>query len=258
MTHPWFLGERTPRVLAHRGFVPPTAEGIVENTLAAFAAAHAAGAVYVESDCHLTSDGDVVLFHDDDLSRVTGDPRKVADVPLAELTRIMADRGGLVTARDALEAFPTLRFNLDVKAVDAARPLGRIVAPFADRVLLTSFSDVRRRAALDAVRAAGGTPATSAGAQTLVRVLAATATGSSALVRRALRGIDALQIPERQGLLRIVTPRLIRAAHRAGVEVHVWTVNDPAVMDRLLELGVDGLVTDRADVALDVVERRRV
>ena len=79
VTHRWFEGAARPRVLAHRGLVTAedVAHGIVENSFAAVAAAHAAGAVYVESDCHLTADGTVVLFHDDDLSRVTGDPRLV-------------------------------------------------------------------------------------------------------------------------------------------------------------------------------------
>lgn len=257
MPHPWFAASGTPRVLAHRGFVPPGAEGIVENTFAAIAAAHAAGAAYVESDCHLTADGTVVLFHDADLRRVTGDPRPVAEVRAAELARIMRDRGGLVTAAEALEAFPTLRFNLDVKAGDAALPTGRVVAPHADRVLLTSFSDRRRRAALESCRARGGEPATSAGQATIARVLAAVASGSRALARRALARVDALQVPERSGAVRIVTPRLLRAAHDAGVEVHVWTVNDPADMDRLLALGVDGLVSDRADLALLAVARRK-
>ncbi|QRY41229.1 glycerophosphodiester phosphodiesterase [Microbacterium hominis] len=256
MTHPWFTGTSSPRVLAHRGFVPPDAEGIVENSVAAFAAAHATGAVYVESDCHLTADGVVVFFHDDDLRRVTGDPRAIAAVHHAELERIMADRGGLATAADTLSAFPTLRFNLDVKAAAAARPVGRLVVPHADRVLLTSFSDARRRDALDAARHLGGEPATSAGRATIARVLAAVSTGSAGLVARALRDVDALQVPERQGAVRIVTPRLLRAAHAAGVEVHVWTVNDRDDMDRLLDLGVDGLVTDRADLALQAVAAR--
>lgn len=257
MTHLWFSASPAPRVLAHRGFVPPDADGVVENTLAAFAAAHGAGAAYVESDCHLTADGVVVLFHDDHLTRVTGDARPVADVRYAELSRIMADRGGLLTAAEALEAFPTLRFNLDVKAAAAALPLGRVIAPHADRVLVTSFSDGRRRTALEAAHRAGGRPATSAGQGTIVRMLGATASGSGALVRRTLRGIDAIQVPERHGALRIVTPRLVRAAHAAGVEVHVWTVNDPAAMARLLDLGVDGLVSDRADLALRAVAERR-
>lgn len=258
VTHPWFLGERAPRVLAHRGFVPPGSEGIVENTFAAFAAAHAAGAAYVESDCHRTADGVVVLFHDDNLARVTGDPRALADVRHGELVSIMADRGGLVTAAEALEAFPTLRFNLDVKAPDAAVPLGHIVARHADRVLLTSFADGRRRTALAAAESAGGRPATSGGRATVARVLAARVARSGALARRALRGIDALQVPERVGRLSLVTPRLLDLAHDAGVEVHVWTVNDESDMDRLLSLGVDGLVTDRADLALRAVQRYTV
>lgn len=254
--HPWFQASATPRVLAHRGFVPPLAEGIVENTAAAFAGAHAIGAVYVESDCHVTSDGEVVLFHDTDLSRVAGDPRPVAGVTFAELERIMEDRGGLLHVAQALESFPTLRFNLDVKAADAAAPVGRAIARHADRVLLTSFSDRRRLEALTAARAAGGDPATSAGSATIVRVLAAVASRSPQLVRRALSGVDALQVPERRAGLRIVTRRFVAAVHRAGVEVHVWTVNDPDHMNRLLDLGVDGLVSDRADIALEAVSAR--
>jgi glycerophosphoryl diester phosphodiesterase len=254
VTHPWFAGVATPRVLAHRGLVTPEAarSGVVENSFAAVAAAHSAGARYVESDCHLTADGTVVLFHDDDLSRVTGDPRKVADVSARELEALMTGRGGLITLAQALDAFPTLRFNLDVKATDAASPVGATVAPFGDRVLVTSFSDERRRAALLAAAAARGgvRPATSGGRGTIARVLSAVAARSDRLVTRALAGIDALQVPERQGRLRIVTPRLVAAAHRHGVEVHVWTVNEPDDMRRLVAMGVDGVVTDRADVAL--------
>ncbi|MBN9195870.1 MAG: glycerophosphodiester phosphodiesterase, partial [Microbacterium sp.] len=85
MTHPWFCATGTPRVLAHRGLVTPDAAtlGIAENSFAAVAAAHAAGATYVESDCHVTSDGVVVLFHDADLTRVTGDPRRLTEVSVA-------------------------------------------------------------------------------------------------------------------------------------------------------------------------------
>lgn len=254
MTHPWFQGVATPRVLAHRGLVTPEAAhtGIVENSFAAVAAAHSAGSRYVESDCHRTADGVIVLFHDDDLSRVTGDPRKVAEVSAVELEHLMADRGGLITLAQALDAFPTVRFNLDVKAKDAAAAVGTTVAPYADRVLVTSFSDERRRTALTAAHAARGgiRPATSGGRGTIVRVLAGVAARSDRLVRQALSGVDALQLPERQGGLHIVTPRLLTAAHRHGVEVHVWTVNDPDDMVRLVRMGVDGIVTDRADLAL--------
>jgi glycerophosphoryl diester phosphodiesterase len=253
--HPYLVGTDVPRVLAHRGLVAPGETDVVENSFAAVAAAHAAGAVYVESDCHVTADGTVVLFHDEDLTRVTGDPRRLSEVPLRELEDLMAPRGGLVTLAQALSSFPDVRFNIDVKAPAAAEPAGEIVAEHAERVLLTSFSDDRREAALAAALAVRPElrPATSAGSSRIARIVAAVATGSSRLAARALADLDALQVPERRGPVRIVTKRLIAAAHRAGVEVHVWTINDVTEMRRLRALGVDGIVTDRADVALDAL-----
>lgn len=250
--HPFF-DSPNPRVLAHRGLVTEdaAAQGVVENSFAAIAAAHAEGVTYVESDCHLTRDGAVVLFHDVDLSRVTGDPRLVADVSLADLDALMASRGGLITLRQALESFPTLHFNLDVKVAAAAEAVGTAVAGHGRRVLVTSFSDAHRTMALDAAARAGGEvrPATSAGTSTIARLLAVLPVRSSRLTRRVLAGVDALQLPERHRRVRVVTPRLIAAAHDAGVEVHVWTVNEPADMRRLVAMGVDGIVTDRADLA---------
>ncbi|MDF2992415.1 MAG: glycerophosphoryl diester phosphodiesterase [Microbacterium sp.] len=258
--HPYLDATEPPRVLAHRGLVTreAAAVGVVENSFAAVAEAHAAGLAYVESDCHLTADGVVILFHDDDLARVTGDPRRIADVRVHELEEVMADRGGLITLAQALEAFPDTRFNLDVKAEAAAEPVGRLVAPHAERVLVTSFSDDRRRRALAAAVTSGAAirPATSPGSATVTRVVGALAAGLAPLARRLMSDLDALQVPERHGRVRVVSPRLIRAAHAAGVEVHVWTVNEEADMTRLLDLGVDGLVTDRADAALDLVNRR--
>lgn len=255
--HPWFSATETPRLLAHRGLAVPDVDGhvVAENSFAAIAAAHAAGAAYVESDCHLTADGTVVLFHDDSLSRVTGDPRSVADVTERELADLMAPRGGLATLAQAFEAFPDLRFNLDVKAPGAAEAVGRVVAPHAERALLTSFSDDRRRAALAAALAAGAEvrPATSAGTATIARLLAALSVRSQRAGRRALQGIDALQIPERRGRLRILSPRLVALAHKLDIEVHVWTINDPDDMRRLVGMGVDGIVTDRVDIALSTL-----
>lgn len=243
---------RPPRVLAHRGLVTADAAsaGVAENTRAAFAAAEAAGALYLESDCRVTADGEVVLFHDAELRRVTGDPRRVAELSLRELSAIMAGRGGLLTLGEALDEFPQARFNIDVKSAKAADPAGRIVAPHAHRVLLTSFSDDYRLRALRSAEAAGGLPATSPGQRGIARLLAAVVSRSRSLEARALAGLDALQIPERQGPLRVLNARLLDAAHREGVEVHVWTVNDPQRMVTLADRGVDGVVTDRADLAL--------
>lgn len=252
MSHPYFQDAPYPRVLAHRGLRPD--DTVAENSYASVAAAQQAGAVFVESDCHLTRDGEVVLFHDGDLRRVTGDPRRLVDVDLTELTALMADRGGLITLRSALADFPDVRFNLDVKAPAAAEAVGALVADHGERVLVTSFADARRRAALASASrhapAGAAAPATSAGRETIARVLWGLTARNPRIIASALAGVDALQVPERQGPVRVVTPRLIDAAHRHGVEVHVWTVNDPAEIRRLVAMGVDGIVTDSADVAI--------
>ncbi|MFK0401201.1 glycerophosphodiester phosphodiesterase family protein [Microbacterium sp. NPDC090225] len=255
MTHPYFAKARHPRVLAHRGLVTAAGEdsGVWENTAAAFAAAHAAGVEYVETDCQVTADGDVVLFHDATLQRLTGDRRAVREVRTRELVRLFADHGGLLTVAEALDLFPTVRFNIDVKTAAAAEPLGPILAEHTHRTLVTSFSDAHRRATVAAVLRAGAAlrPATSCGSRTIAAVRALSALHLSPA--RALRDIDALQIPERQGPLAVLSPGLLRAARAQGVEVHVWTVNDPEEMRRLVALGVDGIVSDRADLALDTL-----
>lgn len=258
--HPYLRGARHPRVLAHRGFVTvdAAASGIAENSAQAIADAVAAGAEFVESDCHLTRDGVVVLFHDDNLQRVLGDPRTLLEVDVGELRALMVSRGGLLTLAEALEQHPTTRFNIDVKADTAAAAVGQIIAPHTERVLLTAFSDRRRRKAMAAVMRAGAhdRAAASPGTATVATFVIAVALRWRWLAWRALRGIDALQIPERQGRLRVLSPRLIAMAHEYGVEVHVWTINDAVTMRRLLDAGVDGLVTDHVDLALRVIATR--
>jgi len=257
VTHPYFVKARHPRVLAHRGLITAAGgnSGVWENSAAAVAAAHAAGAEYIETDCRVTADGDVVLFHDATLHRLADDPRPVGEVRTRELSAIFSDHGGLLTVADALSAFPTTRFNIDVKTVDAAAPLGPLLADHTHRVLVTSFSDANRRATIAAVLRAGAPlrPATSGGSRTIAAVRALSALRLSP--GRALLDIDVLQIPERHRGVKVLTPALLRAAHRRGVEVHVWTVNDADSMRRLVRLGVDGIVTDRADLALVTIGR---
>lgn len=252
MSHPYFDGPQRPRVFAHRGLVPEEGDGpaVWENTALAFAAAHATGAEYIETDCRLTADGDVVLVHDDTLARLNGDTRRVDTLRTIELERIFADHGGLMTVRDALASFPGMRFNIDAKTAAVAAPLGRVIADEAHRVLVTSFNDSHRKTAVAAALDAGAEvrPATSGGRNTILALRGMTAARLSP--SRALTEIDAIQIPERQGPVKIVTPRVIAAAHRLGVEVHVWTINDPDEMVRLVAAGVDGIVSDRADLAV--------
>lgn len=251
--HPYLAGSAEPRILAHRGFVPEAlaAQGVAENTLSAFRAAVEAGASHLETDCHLTADGEAVLIHDPELTRIADDPSAVSSVTRRELAAIMRDRGGLITLGELLEEFPEERINLDIKVAEASAQVARLVAPHTERVLLAAFNDACRRRTLAAVAATGAAlPATSAGQGQMIRILIALAARSRRGLDRAFAGIDALQIPERQGPLRVLSPRLIDEAHRRGVEVHVWTVNEPERMRALVDAGVDGIVTDRTDLAM--------
>ena len=259
MTNPFFGEGPKPRIFGHRGFVPAerAAAGIVENSREAVAHALAAGAEFVEADCQLTSDGHVVFFHDSTLSRTLGDSRRIAVVTLAELTELMADRGGLLTLEEAITDFPEVRYNLDMKSAEVAEPAGTIIGERApDRVLISSFSDGLRLRALAAAQAASPTgelPATGAGQRAIVKVLTAVAMRSQPLLDRAFAGLDALQIPVKQGPVRVLSPRLLGEAHARDVEVHVWTVNDPQLMRELVALGVDGVITDRTDLAVSAL-----
>lgn len=244
-----------PRILAHRGL----ALDAPENTLLAFAHALAAGAAYLETDVHASSDGVAVISHDPDLSRLVGRTTRVGDLAVADLERIdLGDGQSFCSLATALDAFPDARFNIDIKSADAAAPAAQAIlaAGATGRVLVTSFSNRRRRAAMRLLPDV----ATSAAALPFAVALAALALGLRPIARIALRGVGAVQIPESWMLgpirVAVVTPRSLRGLHALGVEVHVWTVNEPTDMARLLDLGVDGLVTDRCDLAVQVLAQR--
>lgn len=246
-----FLAPAPPRVLAHRGL----ALDAPENTLLAFERALAVGATHLETDVHVSRDGVAVVSHDPDLSRLVGRPARVGDLTMAELRAIDLGSGqGYVSMAEAFDAFPHARFNIDVKIAGAAAPLVAAIreAGAVDRVLIGSFSASRRLAVTRELPGVA-TSVSSGGAVAAVR--AANTPGGVPLVRRILRDVDAVQLPLRILGMPTVTPRTMAAFHAAGVEVHLWTINDPAEMDRLLALGVDGLVSDRADLAVAAVER---
>ncbi len=255
MSHTPYLDHHGPIALAHRGF---SRDGL-ENSMAAFAAAVDLGLRYVETDVHATSDGVLVAFHDERLDRVTETTGAISALPWSVVSR--ARIGGVEPVpqlAELLGTWPTLRVNIDVKSPGAIVPLVRVIERTAshDRVCVTSFSDRRRLAVL---RRLSRPVATSAGQGVAARFVAATRVPGgrgAALVARSLRDVDCLQVPERAGRVPVVTAATVAAAHRAGVQVHVWTVNDPSDMERLLDLGVDGLVSDRADLLRQVLERR--
>ncbi|MDG4831062.1 glycerophosphodiester phosphodiesterase [Solwaraspora sp. WMMD1047] len=250
MTRPTsYLDAATPLAFAHRG---GAAHGD-ENTGAAFARAIALGYRYVETDVHATRDGVPVVFHDATLRRLTGEPGRLADLTWADLATVRVGGAAAVPRLDeVLGGWPQVRFNIDVKADGGAEPTVRTLerTGAADRVLLASFSDAR----LARLRAlAGPKVATSLGMRGVARLRIGSLAG------RPLRlppSVVAAQVPVRYGRLPVVDRRLVAYAHRLGLQVHVWTIDEPTEMHELLELGVDGIMTDHVDVLRDVYASR--
>jgi len=246
-----YLSLGGPRVFAHRGL----AVEAPENTLLSFAKAVAEGTRYIETDVHVSFDGVSVVAHDPSLLRVAGRNLKVEQLTMAELRRIDLGHGqGFCSLSEALDAFPETRFNIDVKTRGAVLPTANAIRDLAatERVLVTSFDEARRAATVAHLPGV----ASSASAQRFIFALLSGKTGVSPAMRRALSGLVALQVPEKALGLRVTTQRMIARVHDLGLEIHVWTINEPHRMSHLLDLGVDGIVTDRADLALEVVKSR--
>jgi glycerophosphoryl diester phosphodiesterase len=227
--------------------------------MAAFNAAVELGYRYLETDVHTTADGVVLVFHDDTLDRVTDGRGRIADLTAAEAARArISGREPIPTFDDLVSGLPDIRLNVDVKDWNSVRSLAAAIERHQahSRVLVTSFSDRRRRAVLKLLSCP---VASSAGVVSvaLFTVLGRVLPGPVFrwIMRRVLRDVQALQVPVRRGI-EVVTPGFVRRAHALGLVVHVWTVNDPAEMRRLLQLGVDGIVTDRADLLRDVLRER--
>jgi glycerophosphoryl diester phosphodiesterase len=248
--HP-YLSPARPRIFAHRGFA--AAEGLVENTIPAFEAAIKLGASHIESDIQVTSDGVPMLFHDIDLQRVAGVPRKVSELSAAEVAKIDLGGGAFIpTLKAALTALPDARFNLDLKVASAISPAIAVIRELEaqNRVLLTSFSDRRRKVA---VRRLNASVPSSAGGSRVLALWFAAKVRNRWLVRIIAAPVVALQIPVASGKIRFDSPAFIAQMKRAGLEIHYWTINDSAEMQRLIDLGADGIVTDRTDIAVNTL-----
>ena len=264
-----FLGLASPVGLAHRGSAAHP-----ENSPAAFAEAVALGYRVLETDVHVSADGQVVALHDPTLDRTTDGTGPLSSLAWEQVARLhLLDAGGTPTEHqpvrlaDLLDASsgvaPAVRLNVDVKEDAAVGPVVELLASRpadAARVCVASFSDTRRRAVVRALARRGVGVTSSAGTGGVLRFLVAARLGlRGRLLRRVVAGsvgLDALQVPERAHGLALVSPRLVRAAHSAGLVVHVWTVDDPARMRHLLDLGVDGIVTDDAPALAAVLRER--
>jgi glycerophosphoryl diester phosphodiesterase len=239
--------EDPPLAFAHRG---GAAEGD-ENTEQAFARAVSAGYRYVETDVHATRDGVAVVMHDDTLDRMTGVPGRVGELSYRDLASIrVAGASAIPTLGEVLEAWPAIKFNIDIKADAAVDPTVAAVegAGAQARVLLASFSDARLKAVRTRLKVA-----TSMAQHEVRNLWLASRIG---LRVRVPETVVAVQVPVRQGRLRVVDRRFLALAHRLGLQVHVWTIDDPSEMAGLLDLGVDGIMTDRIDVLKEVFIQR--
>jgi glycerophosphoryl diester phosphodiesterase len=256
--HPYLAGPY-PRALVHRGWCLDELAGM-ENSLSALRRALDEGFRYLEIDVHATSDGEVVVCHDRTLDRTTDSSGPIAEQPWDRVREaLVAGREPVPALRTVLEELPGALLNVDVKDDRAVRPVLRLLAETGawDRVALAAFSAARLRR----LRAAAGprliTSCSPADALALrLRGWLPGAVPPGALGRLLPVPAAMAQLPRRQGPLPLVDRSLLRAAHAEGVEVHVWTINDPAEMRELLDLGVDGLVSDRPDLLRAELARR--
>lgn len=241
-----FLDHPGPLAFAHRG----GAGDWPENTMPAFEGAVALGYRYVETDVHVTADGVLVAFHDESLDRVTDRTGLIRELPWSEVSRARVDgRESIPLLEDLLGTWPDLRVNIDPKHDSSVEPLiDAVVRTGAlDRVCIGSFSDRRLARIREAL---GPRVCTSLGPRGIAK-LAAAGYGVPARLPS-----PCAQVPVRAGRITVTDARFVRTAHRLGLQVHVWTIDDPAEMVRLLDMGVDGIMTDRPAVLRRVLEDR--
>ena len=264
MSRPYF-GKERPIAFAHRG----GAKVWPENTIFAFERAQEIGYRHIETDVQLTKDGQLVVLHDAQLDRTTDGFGFVADKTMDELRRLDAgyrfskDSGhsfpfrgqGIVlsTLEEVLVACPLLKFNIEIKpsAPECAEMVRDVIFACGaqERVLVASAQTVQ----VQRFRALNTGVCTSAGQREIVEFYS----------RAKLRGLpkflpyDALQVPASHASLTVVTPRFVTQAHERGVQVHVWTINDSAHMRELLDMEVDGLMTDYPERLLHVCDMRK-
>jgi len=248
-----FLSGPYPRAFVHRGWHYDDLAGM-ENSLSAFRRAVREGYHYLETDVHATSDGVVVVHHDPVLDRTTDASGVVARLPWTVVRRArIGGREPVSRLEDVLEELPDALLNIDVKAEPAIQPLIDTLrrTNALRRVCVASFSEKR----LAKVRHfAGDGVLTSMGTRAIARLWASGRLPERVLRRRWHQRIA--QVPMRHGRVPVVDKRLITAARRRGIEVHVWTIDDAAQMNQLIDLGVDGLMTDRPGVLRDVLRER--
>ncbi len=241
--HPYLQWEG-PLPFAHRG----GASDVPENTMPAFEYAVNLGYRYVETDVQVTSDGVLVAFHDNDLSRTCGRSGRISDLPWSQVSTALVDgEAPIPLLEDLLGTWPELRINIDCKSNAAVDPLVAALrrTNSLDRVCVGAFSDSR----IGRIRGIlGPSLCSSLGPLEVARLrfgLLRSTTGNAA------------QVPVREGPLTVTNAKFVKRAEALALQVHVWTIDDRAEINRLLDLGVHGIMTDRPAVLREVLEHRK-
>ena len=257
-----YLASNGPLAFAHRGGSLERPE----NTMESFTAAVELGYLHLETDTQMTRDRVLLAFHDETLDRVTDLHGEVSDHTLAEVR--LADAGynfsidggrthpfrgrGLTvpTLEEVLLAFPSTRFNIDAKQERVVAPLAALIDRLgaADRICIGSFRDTRLRRFR---RLSQGRVCTSMGRSSIIAARLTSLAG-----RMPAFGADCVQVPTAQWGVRVVDRAFVQSAHRGGLQVHVWTIDDRPTMERLLDLGVDGIMSDRPTLLREALQAR--
>jgi glycerophosphoryl diester phosphodiesterase len=257
-----FSEDQYPLVIAHAG-----SELYPTDTLYALKEYAAMGVDVLEMDLHMTADGEIILIHDDTVDRTTNGTGDVRQMTLTELQALDAGwywtsdeenypfRGlgiTIPTLREVFETFPDYPMIMEIKQEEPsmAVPLCDLIREYgmADTVLVPSFND----AAIQAFRAACPEVATAAAHD---EVFDFVVRGFLLMGGTISPEYQALQVPEKEGNIPVVTPLFLWFAHQRNVEVHIWTINEPAEMQRFIDMGVDGIMTDRTDLLLEILGR---
>lgn len=247
-----------PVPIAHRG----GSAMWPQNTMAAFSGAVELGYRFLETDVQATSDGVLAVFHDDRLAPVADRDGLISEMTWGEVSQARVGGEPIPRLEELLDAFDDVRISIDPKTDAAVAPLIEVLRRpgVLDRICVGSFSDERLERIDDAF---GDAVCLSFSPREIARLRLLSAVGLRPRSRwqarpgtaRPFRGRIA-SIPLRRGAIPLATHRFVQHAHRAGVAVYIWTIDDPAEMGRLLDLGIDGIMTDEPKVLLDVMARR--
>ncbi len=205
------------------------------------------GADYIETDIRCTQDGHAVLFHDEDLRRLARIEQTVRSLTLAEFKSLkFIDGGTPITLIEALDAFPLMKFNLDIKDPLAIIPTVRAIESRGahNRVLISSFSETTRRKAVSLVTKP---VATSTSASLVLKLRWRSLLGLE--IKSLLDGIGAVQVPPSMYGIRFDSKRFVQKVLASGTQIHFWTINDEKSIRRLIALGANGIVTDNTELA---------